>query len=79
MLKIILQKMATQDVYNHADLARQLEISKDLLSRMLEELARKGYLTALSPSGSERSHCSGGCRSCRACSPVAVNHLRDGF
>lgn len=70
MLKTILQKMAACDVYNQADLARQLGISEDLLSRMLEDLARKGYLTSLASGGASQGSCSG-CslrKSCAGCS-----------
>ncbi len=71
MLKTILQKMVDHDFYNLADLARQLGISEDLLGRMLEDLAQKGYLTPLGASDGENRQSCGGCsahKSCSACS-----------
>jgi len=63
--------MGDHDFYNLADLARQLGISEDLLGRMLEDLARKGYLTPLGASDGENRQSCGGCnahKSCAACS-----------
>ena len=72
MLTTILQKMVTSAVLSHTDLAKQLDIGEDLLEKMLEELARKGYLTSMTASDDEEHRrCSGcgACKACRACSP----------
>jgi hypothetical protein len=64
MLKTILRKMASNAVHSRADLAQQLNISEDLLERMLEDLARKGYLSPLSPADNGPS-CAGSCGGCK--------------
>jgi predicted ArsR family transcriptional regulator len=74
MLTTILQKMAVSAVLNRADLAKQLGISEDLLERMLEDLARKGYLTSLAAAGGENHHSCGGCSSCKSCTAGSAGH-----
>lgn len=69
MLRKVLQAMSTGDVHSHADLARRLGISEGLLSQMMEELARKGYLAALDTS-LDCDGC-GGCGGGKACSGCA--------
>jgi hypothetical protein len=73
MLTTILQKMAASAVLNQADLAKQMEISEDLLERMLEDLARKGYLTS-STAGDENRRSCGGCSACKSCSACSSGH-----
>jgi hypothetical protein len=61
MLKKVLQIMSKGEVHSYADLARQLDVSEDLLARMMEDLANKGYLTPLATS---EEHARGGCSGC---------------
>jgi Mn-dependent DtxR family transcriptional regulator len=44
-------------VHSYADLARQLDVSEELLEQMLQDLARMGYLKPMAD-GCE-THCAG--------------------
>jgi hypothetical protein len=77
MLKQVLTTMAQGHMHSHADLARQLDVSEGLLTQMMEDLARKGYLAALatpSDCGGCRSACgSGACSGCGATASTLVS------
>lgn len=76
MLKKILRKMATGDAHSHADLAQQLEISEDLLARMLETLAHKGYLVPLATPEDSACRACGLHKACSHCPSQAVAEPR---
>ena len=44
MLERLLSLLGRGGVHSYADLARQLDVSEELLEQMLEDLARMGYL-----------------------------------
>jgi hypothetical protein len=68
MLKKVLQEMFKGNVHSRADLARRLGISEGLLSQMMEDLARKGYLAALeTPTDCSRCSGCGGSKACNGC------------
>jgi len=72
MLKKVLQEMSAGQARSYAELARRLDIDEALLSQMLADLARKGYLAPLAASGSACGGCSGSgaiCAACSGCSP----------
>ncbi len=77
MLRKVLQAMFTGDVHSHADLARRLDISEGLLSQMMEDLARKGYLAALDTSlDCEGCGGCGGDKACGGCGFDETNELK---
>jgi Mn-dependent DtxR family transcriptional regulator len=57
VLKRVLQEMFTGNVHSRADLARRLGVSEGLLTQMMEDLGRKGYLKPISTA----LECSSGC------------------
>jgi hypothetical protein len=59
MLERLLELVAEGGVHSYEDLTRRLSISPALLQAMLEDLARLGYLRAVSDGCSEK---------CSACS-----------
>jgi hypothetical protein len=61
MLMNVLKALATGNVYNQAELAKQLGISEGLLAQMMEDLAQRGYLAPLSADSN------GGCGGCSGC------------
>jgi Mn-dependent DtxR family transcriptional regulator len=72
MLKRLLSLLGQGGVHSYASLARQLDVSEDLLEQMLEDLARMGYLRPVA-NGCE-AHCAG-CRMAETCaigSPTQV-------
>ncbi len=72
MLKRVLQAMSRGEVHSHADLAKKLDVSADLLARMMEDLANKGYLVPLAtPDGEGQSSCSA-CSKCKACATCSM-------
>jgi len=44
MLERLLSLVGQGGVHSYADLARQLDVSEELLEQMLQDLARMGYL-----------------------------------
>jgi hypothetical protein len=66
MLTRVMQTLASGSVVSHADLARQLDVSEDMLAHMLGDLVRKGYVVSLAETGSDHS-CGGGCGGCGSC------------
>lgn len=77
MLKKVLQEMSIGGVRDQADLARRLGVSEGLLSQMMEELAHKGYLTALeTSSGCEGCSGRGGGKACSGCGFSAAANLK---
>jgi predicted ArsR family transcriptional regulator len=64
MLERLLSLLGQGGVHSYADLARQLDVSEELLEQMLEDLARMGYLRPLAD-GCE-THCAG-CRMAETC------------
>ncbi len=64
--------MSMGDVYNCADLARQMDVSEGMLALMMEDLARKGYLAPLATAAEGGCSGCGGCgryQACAHCSP----------
>lgn len=57
MLERLLSLVGQGGVRSYADLARQLDVSEELLEQMLEDLARMGYLQPVAE-GCE-AHCAG--------------------
>ena len=57
MLERLLSLVGQGGVHSYADLARQLDVSEELLERMLQDLARMGYLRPIAD-GCE-AHCAG--------------------
>jgi predicted ArsR family transcriptional regulator len=57
MLDRLLSLVRQGGVHSYADLARQLDVSEELLEQMLEDLARMGYLRPVA-AGCE-AHCAG--------------------
>jgi hypothetical protein len=77
MLKEVLQEMSKGNVYGRADLARRLGISEGLLSLIMEDLARKGYLAALdTPSGCSVCGGCGGSKACNGCGSSEATVLK---
>lgn len=70
MLKDILREMAKGNVRSQAELARRLEIDQAMLSHMLRELTRRGYLSSLE--ATQAGSCSLGCDRCGARSACGV-------
>ena len=67
MLNRLLRLIANSDgLVTTAGLARELKVSDELLSPMLEMLVAQGYLNAVQ-TDCQRSHC-GGCSASEACS-----------
>jgi hypothetical protein len=66
MLTKILQTLASGSVTSHADLARRLDVSEDMLTHMLGDLVRKGYVTSPTDTDEDQS-CAGGCGGCKSC------------
>ncbi len=59
MLKALVQELAQGGGASRAELARRLDVSEGLVSQLLEDLTRRGYLAPLAPP----SAC-GGCNGC---------------
>jgi predicted ArsR family transcriptional regulator len=57
MLEHLLSLVRQGGVHSYADLARQLDVSEELLEQMLQDLARMGYLRPVTD-GCE-AHCAG--------------------
>ena len=57
MLERLLSLVGQGGVHSYTDLARQLDVSEDLLEQMLQDLARMGYLRPVAD-GCE-AHCAG--------------------
>ena len=57
MLERLLSLVGRGGVHSYADLARQLDVSEELLEQMLQDLARMGYLRPVTQ-GCE-AHCAG--------------------
>ena len=53
----LLELVAQGGVRSHADLARKLGVSEDLVGQMIEDLARRGYLRPVA--GECQSQCTG--------------------
>ena len=66
MLERLLSLVRQGGVHSYADLARQLDVSEELLEQMLEDLARMGYLRSVAD-GCE-AHCAG----CPMTEPCAI-------
>jgi predicted ArsR family transcriptional regulator len=64
VLERLLSLVRQGGVHSYADLARQLDVSEELLEQMLEDLARMGYLRPVA-AGCE-AHCDG-CPMAEAC------------
>jgi hypothetical protein len=78
MLTKVLQTLASGSVTSHADLARRLDVSEDMLTHMLGDLVRKGYVTSPSDVAEDqgcRGSC-GGCKSCHGCPSGTVSSPR---
>ncbi len=58
MLTKLLQRMAQGGVYSTVALARELDVSGDLLAQMLDDLRRLGYLAPVDDG------CGGKCNAC---------------
>jgi len=72
MLKRLLSLLGQGGVHSYADLARQLDVSEELLEQMLQDLTRMGYLRPVAD-GCE-TQCAG-CPLAKACtigSPTRV-------
>ena len=57
MLERLLSLVRRGGVHSYTDLARQLDVSEELLEQMLQDLARMGYLRPIAD-GCE-AHCAG--------------------
>jgi Mn-dependent DtxR family transcriptional regulator len=57
MLERLLSLVGQGGVHSYADLARQLDVTEELLDQMLQDLARMGYLRSVAD-GCE-AHCAG--------------------
>jgi predicted ArsR family transcriptional regulator len=57
MLERLLDLVGQGGVHSYTDLARQLDVSEELLEQMLQDLARMGYLRPVAD-GCE-AHCAG--------------------
>lgn len=58
MLEELLKRIATGGIHSYAQLAREMDISPDLLQQMLEDLGRMGYLRRVENACEEAcSHC----------------------
>ena len=58
MLKQILARMAAGRSWTTETLARELDVTSELLTAMIDQLVRQGYLKPVGDA------CSGGCTSC---------------
>ena len=58
MLERLLSLLGQGGVHSYADLARQLDVSEELLEQMLQDLVRMGYLRPLADG------CEAQCTSC---------------
>ena len=66
MLERLLSLVGQRGVHSYADLARQLDVSEELLEQMLQDLARMGYLRPVA------GHCEGQCAGCHLTKICAV-------
>jgi len=66
MLQRLLELVTEGGVHTYAELARQLDVSEELLEQMLQRLARMGYLKQVS------TECNAHCASCPMNSTCAV-------
>jgi DeoR/GlpR family transcriptional regulator of sugar metabolism len=58
MLNYILKRMAAGDVKSLSDLARELNVSEELVRQMIDALERMGYLRRISDGCNDScSHC----------------------
>ncbi|MBL7183927.1 MAG: hypothetical protein ISS50_05700 [Anaerolineae bacterium] len=57
MLERLLSLVGQGGVHSHTDLARQLDVTVELVEQMLQDLARMGYLRPVA--GSCESQCTG--------------------
>ncbi|MFP4393871.1 MAG: winged helix-turn-helix transcriptional regulator [Anaerolineales bacterium] len=79
MLKQILREIADGYGRSKSSLARRLDISEGLLSQMMNDLARRGYLAPLAPESmgttgtTEKAGACQGCKLSAACSSCAIN------
>jgi hypothetical protein len=71
MLEKLIRHVAEGGIHSYEDLARHLAVSQPLLEMMLEDLARQGYLRAVS------GGCDGGCAGCSmgGCSIAGQRHI----
>lgn len=63
----LLELMAEGDVHSYADLARQLDMSEELLEQMVQDLARMGYLQLVADG------CQGRCAGCPLANSCAIS------
>jgi len=66
MLERLLSLVGQGGVHSYTDLARQLDVSEELLEQMLQDLARMGYLRLVAGS------CQGRCAGCPLAETCAV-------
>ena len=71
MLQRILKLMASGEAMTQRDLAKELDVPEPLVSQMVDQLVRRGYLR-------EGNECAVGCDGCRlqaACGTLESLHL----
>jgi DNA-binding IscR family transcriptional regulator len=64
MLDRLLRQVGQGGMHSYADLARQLDVSEELLEQMLQDLARMGYIRPVADGCG--IHCAG-CPQTKAC------------
>jgi Mn-dependent DtxR family transcriptional regulator len=69
VLNEVLRLLAEGGVHSTAELARRLEVSEELVTTMVEDLARRGYLTRLT------LDCRIACKGCSLAHTCAVNEF----
>ena len=72
MLERLLDLLGQGGVYSYTDLARQLDVTVELVEQMLEDLARMGYLRPVAD-GCE-AHCAG-CPMANTCEMISSTRM----
>ena len=67
MLEQLLRQIAAGGIHSYAQLARDLNVSEDLLEQMLEDLERMGYLQQMDAS------CDSHCGHCEVSATCAIH------
>ncbi|MFZ5918053.1 MAG: hypothetical protein ACOYZ7_14015 [Chloroflexota bacterium] len=66
MLDRLLKRVAQGGIHSVASLAREMDVSEPLLTQMVHDLARMGYLRPMSEG------CEGGCATCPMVGSCAI-------
>ena len=81
MLKKVLEEIASSTGSSITSLAQQLDVSEGLLTQMMEDLARKGYLAPLVTASDTGCNGCAGCavKKPNPCCPQITSHASKGW